>query len=352
MSTTHAAENQVNEYVRQEMSRLRIPGLSLAVVQQGQPVLLSGYGWANLEWGSAAAADTVYEIASVTKLFTATAIMMLAQSGQLSLSDCIGQHLPEVPAAWRDVTLQHILTHQSGIKSYTDMPRYWETTRHDLSRAEILDLVRDLPLRFPPGERSAYDNTGYYLLGLLLERASGLSYADFLQQRIFAPLEMNDTRANDYAAVVPRRAAGYSLRGDQTVNKPYYSTAGTFSAGILLSTVADLAKWDIAVRRHALISPQTHAQMLTPHPSRQGNEQEFGYRHGLGWFLLEHKTHPFAGHNGGIQGFASSYVHFWQRDLTVILLCNLDNIPAPHEMALRVADFYLPTAPVLPGLSL
>ncbi len=342
---TDAIIDQVNNYIRQEMLRRHIPGLSLAVVQQGQPVLLAGYGQSNLEWEIGAAPDTVYEIASVTKLFTAMAIMMLVESGRLSLSDTIGQYLPEMPRTWHAITLQHILTHQSGLKPYTDMPRYWETTRHDLSREEILGLVRDLPLRFTPGERSAYDNTGYYLLGLILERASGLSYADFLQQRIFAPLQMNDTRANDYAAIVSRRAAGYSLRAGQHVNKPYYSTAGTFSAGILLSTVADLAKWDVAVRRHILIAPQTHAQMLTPHPSVQGNEQEFGYWHGLGWFLLKHNGHPFAGHNGGIQGFASSYAHFLQRDLTVILLCNLDNIETPHEIALRVADFYLPVTP-------
>lgn len=339
--------NQVNDYIRQEMSRLHIPGLSLAVVQGGQPVLMVGYGWANLEWEIAAAADTVYEIASVTKLFTAMGVMMLVESGQLLLQATVGEYLAKLPPAWRDITLQHILTHQSGLKPYTDMPRYWETTRHDLSREEILDLVRDQPLRFAPGERSAYDNTGYYLLGLILERVTGLSYADFLQEWIFTPLQMNDTRANDYAVVVPRRAAGYTLRHDQRCNKPYYSTAGTFSAGILLSTVADLAKWDVAVRRHALIAPQTHVQMLTPHPSRQSNEQEFGYSHGLGWFLLQHKDHPFAGHNGGIQGFASSYVHFLQRDLTIIMLCNLDNIPAPHEIALRVADFYLSTAPEL-----
>lgn len=337
----------VAEFLRTEMARHHIPGLSLAVVRQGKPVLLQGYGWANLEWQIPATPTTVYEIASITKLFTATAIMRLVESGRISLGDTLGKHLPHMPEAWHHVTVKQMLMHQSGIKSYTDVPSYWETTRHDLSREEILDLVRALPLSFAPGARSAYENTAYYLLGFLLEQISGQAYADFLRTHFFTPLGMRDTRANDYAAVVPRRAAGYSWRDGQWVNKPYYSTSGTYAAGILLSTVVDLAHWDAAVRRHAILSPQTHALMLTPHPSQAQNERQFDYWHGLGWFLLTHNEHPFAGHNGGIQGFAGSYVHFLQRDLTIILLHNQDNAIPPHEIALAVADFYLPSAPEL-----
>ncbi len=163
----------IDEYIQEMMIEKQIPGLSVAVVREGEAVLVQGYGLANLEHSVPATPHTAYEIASIGKTFTATAIMMLVEEAVISLEDAIAIYLDDLPLAWQSVTIKQILSHQSGIPSYTDAPNYWEITRLDLDKSEILALVNHLPLKFPPGEFSAYDNTGYYLLGLLLEQVTG-----------------------------------------------------------------------------------------------------------------------------------------------------------------------------------
>ncbi|MCA9958192.1 MAG: beta-lactamase family protein [Anaerolineales bacterium] len=330
----------VHDYIHAEMEKQHIPGLALGIWVQGEPVLLQGYGYANLEQQTPATPDTVFEIASITKLFTATAVMMLAQAGKLALSDCISHYLPDLPQAWQAITIRHILTHSSGLKGYTETPRYWETTRLDISPAAILDLVRDEPLLFPSGQRYHYDNTGFYLLGLLLEQVSGKPYGDLLDELIFTPLGMADTRVNDPYAIVPRRAAGYSLQNGVLCNKAYYSTAGTFSAGVLLSTVNDMAKWDAALSTERLLETAVLQQMWTPQPTEQKNERLLGFSVGLGWFLVDHEDTFFAGHNGGIIGFASAYLRFLREGISAVLFCNRGEVPEPHKLALAAVAVY------------
>ncbi|HEY9650339.1 MAG TPA: serine hydrolase domain-containing protein, partial [Coleofasciculaceae cyanobacterium] len=181
----------IDDYIQATMAREHIPGLSVAVIQEGEPILVKGYGLANVEHSVPATEDTVYEIASIGKTFTATVTMMLVEEGVISLNDWIVDYLDNPPEAWHPVTLKHILSHQSGIPSYTDAKNYWDITRLDLSKAEILALISELPLKFQPGDYSAYDNTGYYLLGLMLEKVTGQTYGELLRDRIFAPLGMN-----------------------------------------------------------------------------------------------------------------------------------------------------------------
>ncbi len=338
---TTSRETAVHATIRREMEKQQIPGLALGVIVQGEPVLLHGYGYANLEHAIPVTPHTVFEIASITKLFTATAVMMLAQAGKLALSDPLSRYLPNLPEAWQAITIRHVLTHSSGLKGYTDTQRYWETTRLDISRAAILDLVRDEPLLFPPGQRYHYDNTGFYLLGLLLEQVSGQAYGDLLGEMIFTPLGMTDTRTNDPYAIVPRRAAGYSLQDGALHNKAYYSTAGTFSAGVLLSTVSDMAKWDAALYTEKLLETAVLQQMWTPNPTEQKNERALSFSLGLGWFLVDHRETFFAGHGGGIIGFSSTYLRFLREGVSVVLLCNRDEVPEPHNLALYVAEKFM-----------
>jgi len=331
----------VEAYIKERLEKYQIPGLAITVIQDGQPLLIKGYGRANLELSVPVTSDTVFQIASLTKLFTATAIMILVDDGVLSLKDKILKHLPNFPSAWEDITIRHALSHMSGIKSYTDVPDYWKMTRLDMSTDEIIHLVVDHPLEFQPGEKSIYDNSGYYLMGFLIEEVTGKSYGDFLHDRIFKPLRMNSTQVNDTYQVVPNRASGYTLDKKRVENVEYYSPQGAFSAGALLSSISDLTKWEATFYTDKLLSESSRKLMWTPYESSSKNEKELGYTSGLGWFLVDHNGQFFAGHNGSIVGFTSCICHFWDDKLTVITLCNTDALEKPHEIAIGVAENYL-----------
>lgn len=334
----------IDEYIQTTMTKNQIPGLSVAVVQEGEPVLVKGYGLANLEHSVPATEHTVYEIASVGKTFTATVTMMLVEEEVISIDKPITDYLNHPPLAWQSVTIKHILSHQSGIPSYTDVPNYWEITRLDLSKPEILALVTDLPLKFSPGEFSAYDNTGYYLLGLMLEKVTGQSYGDLLQERIFTPLAMNATVMNHPRDIVLHRAAGYRLPNTQLINKPYYSPSVTYSAGGQISSVEDMVKWEQALYNATLLKSSTLDMMWTSHPPNQGDDwQKLKCVAGLGWWVLNYEDRRVVGHNGSILGFASNITRFIDDKITVIIFCNLDKISRPDAIAKEIAGYYCPS---------
>ncbi|AFY31232.1 serine hydrolase [Calothrix sp. PCC 7507] len=339
----------IDDYIRDIMTQKQIPGLSVAVLREGEPVLLKGYGLANVEHAVSASENTVYEIASIGKTFTATVTMMLVESGEILLDEPVSHYLDNLPLAWQSVTIKQILSHQSGIPSYTDAPNYWEITRLDLSKSEILALVSDLPLKFPPGEFSAYDNTGYYLLGLMLEKVTGQSYGDLLAERIFTPLGMNATMMNHPRDIVPNRSAGYRLLNNKLVNKPYYSPSVTYSAGGQISSIADMVKWEQGLYGATLLKQSTLDVMWSPHPPNRGNDWEkLRYVAGLGWWVLNYDGRQVVGHNGSILGFASNITRFIDDKITVILLCNLDVISRPDAIAKEIAGYYCPVLAELP----
>lgn len=330
----------VQKLVQNMRDEFHIPGLSVAVLHGDEVALAEGFGYANVEHDIPATADVVYEIASITKLFTATAVVQLVEDGRVSLDGVLGDYVADLPELWRPITIRQLLTHQSGIHNYTGTEKYWETTRLDVSRDELLGYVADRPLDFLPGQRYGYDNTGFYLLGYLIEGVSGQSYGAFLTERIFRPLEMDSTRVNDPYEIVKHRAAGYSYddENERLKHKPYYSTTGTFSAGVLLSTVNDLVKFAQSLYTDTLLTAESRALMWTPHPSEQENERKFNFSLGLGWFLVDHPVGKFAGHNGGIQGFATAFVHFLETKTTVIVLCNQDRMAEPHQLGFDILE--------------
>jgi CubicO group peptidase (beta-lactamase class C family) len=207
------ARDPVDAYVQAQMRARNIPGLSLAVVRRGKVVKAAGYGMANVELSVAATQHTVYELASMTKPFTALAIMLLLHDGKLSLDDPVVRYVVELPHAWRSVTIRHLLTHTSGIPNHTDLPVIVNDESRDYTRAEMLAFLAAVPVEFPPGKRWAYNNSGYFLLGLVIEKAAGQSYEQFLSERIFQPLQMTATRGNNVDELIPNRAAGYVIRG-------------------------------------------------------------------------------------------------------------------------------------------
>ncbi len=320
------------------MTDQQLPGMAVGI-QRGSNVLHEGYyGIANLEHGVSVKAETVFEIASVTKLFTAQAILRLIQDERIKLDDPVSAYVHDLPAAWQPVTIRHCLAHQSGIPNYTSVERYWQITRDAKSHAQILDLVHDLPISFPAGTRHSYDNTGFYLLGMLIEAVTGQPYGAYLDTIIFQPLGMTHTLANDYDRIVPNRAQGYVYgKGDGSLhNKRFYDTSNTFSAGILLSTVRDLLTWAKALHSDAILNAASRDLWWTPHLSQTKNERETGYPYTLtlGWFIVDDPVAQFYGHNGGIEGFASAFLHFPATDISAVVLTNCNFVSTPHKLAL------------------
>lgn len=318
------------------MKERHLPGLAIAV-QQGDTLLHEGYyGYANLEHQVEVNAQTVFEIASVTKLFTAQAILRLAQNEQLKLTDPIAQYVPDLPETWQAVTVQHCLAHQSGIPNYTSIDRYWELQRVDKSHHQVLDLVRNLPLNFAPGTRHSYDNTGFYLLGMVIESVTHKPYADYLKELIFTPLGMTSTQGNNYDQIIPHRAQGYNYRDGVFYNKGFYDISNTFSAGVLLSTVRDLLRWKSTLFDDRILNAEYRKLWWTQHLSAEANEKAYHYTLGLGWFAVESPLGTFWGHNGGITGFASAFLYLPETRTTGIVLCNSNAIENPHQIALDV----------------
>ncbi|MBI3463813.1 MAG: serine hydrolase [Planctomycetes bacterium] len=328
---------KVDEYVEAEMAKRHIPGLSLAVVQNGEVVLAKGKGHANVELSVPAGADTVYQVGSITKQFTATCTMMLAEEGMLSLDDPISQHIADTPDTWKGVTVRHLLNHTSGIKSYTNLPANMKLSRLDWTKGEIIKSVAEVPLEFEPGERWSYNNTGYFLLGTIIEKVSGKSYAEFLSERILTPLEMTATRVNDMREIIENRAAGYTWQSGVLKNGDYTSMTWPFTAGAIVSSVSDLAKWDAALYTEKLLPRSALERMWTPTTLANGKTAPYGF----GWVVGNYRGHKLIGHSGGIPGFSSDIARLVDDKLTVIVLANLDKAD-PASIAREAAAFYLP----------
>jgi D-alanyl-D-alanine carboxypeptidase len=320
-ATSASPTVSIDDYIEGRMHKRHIPGVSIAIVQDGKVVLAKGYGVANVELSVPATENTVYQLASVTKTFTATAIMILAQEGKLALDDRITARLPDLPAAWGEVTVGHLLNHTSGIKSYTAVRDFHKTSRKDYTQREILDLVAKEPPEFAPGEKWNYNNTGYFLLGMLIEKVTGKAYGEVLDERIFKPLGMTQTRVNDLHAVIPNRAQGYTWNGKELRNGDYVSPTQPFSAGMLVSTVNDLVKWDAALRTDTLLGKSTLDQMWTPTRLSKGGEAEYGF----GWSIGKVNGHRLVAHGGGIPGFSTQLSRYVDDNLTVIILTNADS---------------------------
>jgi CubicO group peptidase (beta-lactamase class C family) len=323
---------------------LRIPGLSLAVVRDGEIVKASGYGLADLQMGVAATPQTVYEIGSMTKQFTAAAVMMLVEDGRLRLDDRVSKFFRAAPRTWRNITVRHLLTHSSGIQNHVAVAGYMGIFRTNLffettpAPDALLKRFFKLPLEFQPGETWAYDNTGYYLLGLIVEQASGKPFWTFLHERIFTPLGMTSTRNTDVRPLVRHRAAGYEWVGDGFENRPVLLPPIAFSAGSLLSTVEDLARWDAALSTDRLLKASSLEQMWTATRAREGRLASVDY--GFGWFVGTYEGRRFVQHGGGTPGFSSVIYRFLDDKLTVIVLSNRSDRVLDH-LALDIAGFYV-----------
>lgn len=297
------------------------PGAVIAVLRDGQFVHCKGYGLANLEWTIPISPETVFRIASLTKQFTAVAIMMLRARGLLSLDDPIERFLAGFPTRGRRVTIRHLLNHTSGVRSYNYFER--ESGQARTTLAALLAVIYEQPFEFEPGDRYAYNNSGYVLLGGVIEAVSDLKYRDFLRTAMFEPLGMHRTGYLFDEQVTPCRASGYERVRDEFRNARFRSATWGHAAGALGSTVGDLAIWDRAIRGHQLIDAESFAEMLEPTALNDGST----YPYGFGWGVAEYRGRRVYHHTGGGSGFAAHMLHFRDDDLTTILLSNLYLFP-------------------------
>ena len=332
-----AQEAEVDAFVRTQMAARRIPGVSVAVVKDGHVVMTRGYGLANVEHQVPATPETMYQLASVTKQFTATAVMMLVEAGKLTLATPLRSVLPDVPAAWADVTVAQLLTHTSGIPSYTSLPDFSRNFRKDYTPSELVTLVRDQPMDFAPGTKFRYNNTGYVLLGLIIEKVSGQPWATFLTERIFTPTGMPTARVNDHAIVVPHRAQGYAWTNGVLRNGEYVSPTQPYAAGALLVSVLDLVKWEQSLAKRPLLSPASLASMHAPAHLADGKTHPYGF----GWDVSPYRTRPRHAHGGGIPGFSTYVARFVEDEVSVIVLAN-EGSGGADRIASGIAEFYVP----------
>jgi CubicO group peptidase (beta-lactamase class C family) len=313
------------------------PGAAVIAVRDGRTVLRKAYGMADLELGVPLQPDMVFRIGSMTKQFTAVAILMLVEEGKLAVSDPITKFLPDYPTGGKTITIEHLLTHTSGIKSYTDMPDFLANIRKDYTVKELIDHFKDQPMEFEPGERYQYDNSGYFLLGAIVEKASGMGYEAFLKKRIFDVVGMPQTSLESTSRITPRRVQGYSKTGDAWTNADWMSMTQPYAAGAIVSTVDDLAKWDAALYTGTLVRPETLQPAFTPHRLKDGKPTEYGY----GWQPGQWEGFTVIQHGGGINGFVSMGIRVPERKVYVAVLSNRIAEPFPFPVAQRLATYLL-----------
>lgn len=302
-------------------------GLALGVYRGGEPIVSKGYGLADVENGVPVTDSTVFRIGSVTKQFTAAAILGLEEEGKLSLDDDLTRFLPDYPTGGRTITIHQLLNHTSGIKSYTGLGQRWRKVQPlDLSNEELLALFQDEPFDFEPGEGWAYNNSGYYLLGMIIEEVTGLGYDEYLEESFFGPLGLRDTSYCWERPIIPRRARGYQGSGDEIRNADPLSMTQPGAAGALCSSVRDLARWERALRMGEVISADSYRRMVTPVGIPWYAPRWYGY--GLEVGELEGKERVI--HGGGIPGFNARLAHYPGEDLTIVTLSNLNGPAAGH----------------------
>ena len=284
------------------------------VAKDGAVLFERSYGWANLEWKVPHTPDSKFRIGSVTKQFTAAAILLLEERGQLKLDDPVAKFIPDAPEAWKQVTLFHLLTHTSGIPSFTDEPEYLTWKLSPESPAQTIAHIRGKPLEFAPGERHKYSNSGYVLLGWIVEKVSGQSYEAFLRENIFTPLGMTNSGYDSNTAIIPGRASGYVPGPGGLTNAPYTDMHVPHGAGALYSTTGDLLRWTQGLYGGKLLKPASLEKMTTPYKDD----------YALGLVVHTVNGRKVIEHGGGIEGFNAQVAYYPESKTTVVVLANVN----------------------------
>ncbi len=300
-----------------------VAAVSIGVKRGDDLLLAKGYGLADIENDVPATAETVYRIGSITKQFTAASVMQLVEAGEIGLDDPMTKYLPDYPMQGFEVTIRHLLTHTSGIKSYTGLAEWRPTMKLDLTDAELIAFIEDEPFDFEPGERFLYNNSGFYLLGMIIGEASGETYREYLNAHLFGPLDLAGSSYCDERPIIRGRAEGYQFVNGELFNDDYLSMNQPGAAGALCSTIPDLLSWTSALRTGGVVSAASYQQMTTPGTLNNGSATSYAF----GLQVGELQGHPRVSHGGGINGFNTQLAHYPEADPDVVVL---SNTPGSH----------------------
>ena len=301
--------------------------MGAVLVARGDEVVFSkAYGSANLEWNVPNDPSTKFRIGSITKQFTSALILLLEQDGKLSIQDLLSRHVENTPPAWKDITLFHLLTHTSGIRNFTALPDYRLKQLQPGSPAQVLERLRDEPLDFVPGKEFRYSNSGYLMLGLVIERVSGRTYAELLQDRIFTPHSMASSGYDSNAAILAKRASGYAPSPNGPRNAGFVDMTVPHAAGALYSTTGDLHRWARALFGGRVVSAESLRKMTTPNLDN----------YALGLTVREVDGRRMIAHGGGINGFNAFLAYYPVAEITVVVLANI-NGNTPQQIATALA---------------
>ncbi len=322
-------------------------GCAALVAKNGQIIYRKAFGMADLELNVPMQPEMVFRIGSITKQFTAIAILQLMEQGKLSLQDEITKYIPDYPMHGHSITIEHLLTHTSGIKSYTNVPEFQKFIRTDMKPEEVIDLIKSKPMEFAPGTRYNYNNSGYFLLGCIIEKVSGKTYQEYIRENFFTPLGMTSSCYGDDTKIIKLRASGYQPGKEGTVNADFMSMLLPFAAGSIMSTVDDLYKWNRAVHSYKLVNKETLDMAHTPYKLANGKSTGYGY----GWSLSELQGSPTIEHGGGINGYLTSSVYLPDEDVFVALFSN-SNGKAPEFASLKMAALAIGKPLMATGITL
>lgn len=322
----------------------KVAGMSVAVVRGRDTIRMRGYGFADLEFDVPTPDRAIYEIGSVTKQFTAAAILQLVERGLVRLDADVTEYLPGYPSHGARISIRQLLNHTSGIHNYTDIPSIHVLMRQQLPRDSIVAVFKELPLDFPPGDRLSYTNSAFFLLGMVIERVTGRPYAEYVRDSLFHRAGMADSRYCSENAVVRRRAHGYDMDSTGLVRAAYLDQVWPFSAGSLCSTVGDLVAWTRALHHGGILGPAAYRELITPDTLNDGTR----LRYAKGLAVAEAGGHLVIGHGGAINGFLSELRYYPEADLTIVVLMNTLGPVGPGSVVTAIADRILPPRPPAP----
>ncbi len=329
-SRAQTVESQIDQLLAAEY-KSGGPGAAALIARDGKVIYRKAFGNANLELNVAMKPENVFELGSITKQFTAVSILMLLEQGKLGLDDDITKYIPDYPTHGKKITIHQLLNHTSGIKSYTDMESFIKMARTDMTPSEIIDVFKNEPMDFDPGEQWRYNNSGYIILGFIIEKASGKPYAEFIENNIFKKLGMTHSYYGNHNTIIPNRASGYQPKEPGFANADFLSMTLPYAAGSLMSTVDDMLIWNQALHNNNLITKENKQKAFTNHKDNKGNPVYYGY----GWGPNEINGSPTVEHGGGIFGYTTMGVYVPGENVYTIVLTNTSG-NSPTNQAIKM----------------
>ncbi|MGK0414486.1 MAG: CubicO group peptidase (beta-lactamase class C family), partial [Polaribacter sp.] len=312
------------------------PGITILVAKKGKAIYSKAFGKSNIELNTPMQLNTIFQIGSITKQFTAVSILMLAEQGKLNIKDKIEKYIPEYAEIEKDITIHHLLNHTSGIKNRTPVGGDGFISRTDMSPIELIAYFKNEPLEFKPGESFKYSNAGYILLGRIIEIVSGQPYGEFIEKNIFDKIGMSSSYYGSTKEIIKNRASGYQVEQNKFTNADYMSLTLPYSAGSILSTVEDLLKWQNALYSNSLLKQSSFEQAIKPSVLNSGKKIPYGY----GFRLAKLGKSPVIAHSGSTKGFTSIAFFLPKENIYIVALtnCNCKNV---NNVTKQVAQLFV-----------